>query len=731
MTGHMGGRGRGETAVAVLMAALMAIPADALAEEAGTAADSADVISLDEVAVTARKITEDIRAVPFSVTAVTRRMLDDANIQDTEDLYRWVPNFNFTQSGLSFANLLNIRGIGSSSALISPAVVYYVDGIPVPTRVFDQRFVDVQQIEVLRGPQGTLFGLNAQAGAVTIATGDPTRSFEGMVGGEIGSYGRREVTGLVSGPVSDTLALRLTGQLYGYDGDIENYTFAGTGGAMVADQTVRAETFGAVSGKAQFTPDDATMVMLAANYRRDRQRPTTGVLLDDPQLPRNAYNPVPETTVETGGLGLTITRDFDMARLTSVTGFSRYTIGMNADILDGFLAGASSGLTAYVFQSPTANVRTVSEANTQWTQELRLDGEIAGIRWVGGVSAFYSSFSSTTDITSTAMANGAYTAAVDTFDMAGFGEVTVPLTDRLRWIVGLRATHETKDFSGTFVGRSGPLPAAALYLQDGTGTYDFVTGRTGLSYDLTPTLSAYATIARGEKPGGYPIYNQFAAFGIPASAYGSARTWSYEAGVRGNPFSERIEVSAAVFYNDTSGEQLFTYNPTVDRFDVQNADTRTYGAELELKARLTEALMLTGSLAVLDTEITDAEVVALIGNVVPYAPDLTGSLALEYRHPLAFGALQGEVFGRAEYQYVGGRAIDPANSRILDAYSLVNLRAGWKHARLDLYGYVENLFDESYVLSAFQSGTTAAGTAIFAGIPGTGRAFGAGARMRF
>ncbi len=713
-----------------LAAALASMPTAGHGQDAGAGGDAANPVTLEEISVTARKIEEDIRTVPFSVTAVTRRTLEDADIKDTEDLYRFVPNFNFTQSGLSFANLLNIRGIGSSSAVIAPAVNYYVDGIPVPTRIFDQRFLDVEQIEVLRGPQGTLFGLNAQAGAVTIATGDPTRVFEGMVGGEIGSHGRREATALLSGPVNETLALRLTGQLYGYDGDIENYLFSGPGGVASVNEMIRKETFGAVAGKALFTPDDDTTLTLAANYRRDRQRPTTGVWLDDPLSPRNAYNPVPESTVETGGLGLTITHDFGAARLTSITGLSRYTIGMEADILDGFLASAATGFPPFAFQSPT-NVRAIAEDNTQFTQEVRLDGEVAGVRWVGGMSAFYSSFSSTTDITSTAMANGAYTAGMDTFDFAGFGEVTIPLSERLRLIVGLRATHETKDFTGTFLGRAGPVPAVPLFIQDGSGPHDFITGRTGLSYDLTSALTAYATIARGEKPGGYPLYNQFAALGIPASAYDSASTWSYEAGVKGSPFSDRIEIRAAVFYNDTSDEQLFTYSPTVGRFDVQNADTRSYGAEIELKARLTEALTFSGTLALLDTEVTEAANTNLIGNVVPYAPDVTGSLVLDYRQPLTLGSLEGSLFGRAEYQYVGSRAIDPANSRFLDAYSLVNLRAGWQHSRFDFYGYVENVFDQSYVLSAFQSGTTATGTAVFAGVPGTGRAFGAGARVRF
>ncbi len=730
---NSGLRGWALCAVPMLFAALsVALPADALAQQASGATEG-DVISLDEIQVTARKIEENLRDVPFSITAVTRRELQDSNIHNTQELYRWVPNFNFTESGLGFSNLLNIRGIGSSSAVISSAVNYYVDGIPVPTRVFDQRFLDVSQIEVLRGPQGTLFGLNAQAGAVTISTGNPTQSFEGMVGGEIGSNGMRQATAMVSGPVNDRLAMRMSGQLYGYDGDIDNYLFAPTGAIASIDKSVREERMGAVSAKLLLTPDDDTTIQLSAHYRKDRAHPTTGVLLDDPLYPRQAMNPIADNKTETGGFGLTITHDMGWAKLTSISGFYGYDINMDADIVDGFIANAQTGFPPYFAQMAGVNMRAIDEHNSQWTQEVRLDGETAsGIRWVSGASAYYSLYQITTDITAMAMANGAYTASVDTLNVAGFGEVTVPLTGKLSWIGGLRATHENKSFNGVFAGRPGAVLALPFFAESGDQNYDFITGRTGLVYDLTSTFSAYATVARGEKPGGYSIYNQFAAFGVASTPYGSAETWSYEVGVRGRPFSEHFEMGMSAFYNDTRDEQLFTYNPVSSRFDIQNADTRTYGGELEARLRPFESLLITGTLALLNTEITSAANSRIVGNEVPYAPSVTASLAAEYRLPLTLGSHSGSAFLRGEYQYVGSRTIDPANSRDLDAYSLINLRTGWESQSFDMYAYVENLADETYTLSAYQAGTNMlTGAAVYAGVPGKSRSFGGGARVRF
>jgi len=699
-------------------------PPPALAEEAG-----ADAAVLEAVTVTARKVAEDIQQAPLAVTARSAADLEDAHVQATRELARQVPNFSYADSGLPFANLLNIRGIGSSSALISPSVIYYVDGLPVPTRIFDQRFAGASRVEVLRGPQGTLFGLNAQAGVVNIVTAEPSDQPERQIGIEFGSHGRRQLDASISGPLSETVSARLSGQLYGYDGDLRNYRFDAAGQVVDRDREVRAETLGSLSGKLVAAPGGGTRVTLSGNYRNDRQRPTTGIWLDDPGFPRAAVNPVPTSHIRNSGLGLKIEHDLGWARLTSLTGAQRYDIDMKADLVDGFLGSAQTGFPPYFSQAAGVNVRRIDEHDTQFTQELRLDGESAGgSLWVLGLSALYGDFESTTDITSLQLANGAYTGKVRTTNLAAFGEATVPITAGLRWIAGLRASHERQDFDGRFRGRNGALPR---FDEGGDRRYGFTTGRTGFSYDLADTATAFATVSRGEKTGGYLYYNQFAAAGIAQAPYENAETWSYEAGLKGSLFERRLSYAATVFHSDTRNEQLFTYNPSLGRASVQNADTRSQGAEFELNARATRQLTLGANLAFLDAEIRGGANASLKGNSVPYAPAFSAGVSAEYRWWLSLGNLPGSAFGRVEYHYVGSRQIDPANSRRLGDYELVNLRAGWQTERLDVYLYVENLFDAEYVSSAFQAGTSTSGRAIFAGTPGTARNLGVGARLRF
>ncbi|MCO5084405.1 MAG: TonB-dependent receptor [Rhizobiaceae bacterium] len=700
----------------------------AAAQEQDVVADDRETTMLAPITVTARHIEESIQRIPFAITAAGGEELRREGVNDTQSLARRVPNFNHADSGLTFANLVNMRGIGSSSALISPSVHTYIDGIPVPPRIFDMPFGDVERIEMLRGPQGTHFGLNAQAGAVSIVTRDPSPVAGGSAGIIFGSHGRKEADFTLEGPLSDAVSGRISGRIKDFDGDLTNVLWPAPGVVSSSDKGLRARTYGALSGKLLFEPDEVSRLTLSGSWSRDRQNPTTGVWLDDPGFPRNALNPLPETETETAGFGAKYERDLEWARFTSISGIQHYSTWMEADIVDGFIGSAQTGAPGFALQAPGLNVHRIDESSTQLSQEFRLDGETAGgTRWVAGLSGLWSRFDSTTDITSMAMPNGSYRGRIDTTNLAAFGEVTVPLSDRLNWIGGLRLTHESKDFEGRFLGRAGALPQ---FDEAGRVSDTFVTGRTGLTYDLTEDLTAFATVARGEKTGGYLFYNQFAAMGIPLTPYRSSNTWSYEAGLKAADLGGWLDLSASVFYNDTRDEQLFTYNPVLGRFSVENADTRSYGAELEAVIRPTAEWSLGANIALLNAEITGGNPL-IRGKDVPYAPSFSGMLHAEYRRDIDFGGYNGTGFVRAEYSYTGGRQIDPANSRKLDGYGLANLRAGWQGDRLEVFGAVENLFDKSYVTSAFQAGTDTAGQPVFAGVPGKGRTFALGARVSF
>ncbi|MEM9123246.1 MAG: TonB-dependent receptor [Pseudomonadota bacterium] len=694
-------------------------PAHAQSEGAETPA-----VTLDAITVKARQIEEPLKETPFSVTVFGGDTLKDAGLYETRDLFRLAPNLNFTDSGLTIANLLNIRGIGSSSTFLSPAVTYYVDGVPVQQRVFDQQFLDVDQIEILRGPQGTLFGQNSQAGAVTITTALPTEGFAAEAGAEYGNYDQLRLSGVLAGPLSDTVSGRFSVQHYGRDGDIDNEIFSSFT-ASESDEIIRERGTTAFGGKLVFEPYDATDIILAARYQSDDRDPTTGVLFSGDDDQANALDPVPDLEVESGGASLTIVHDFGGFELTSITGFDTYEIDFAADITDGFIAGAGAGASPFIF-TPLNALRTIDEDSTQWSQEIRLSGTGDLVTWVAGVSALYRDFESTTGQVSPALPSGDFKGELETLNLATFGEVTLALNERTRLIGGLRITNEETDFDHTY---SGPLPG---FTESGEVDDTLVTGRAALSVDLTEDVTSYVTVARGAKAGGFPFFNQSAAFAIPVSAFEDSSTWSYEAGLKGQALGGLVSFSSAVFFNDTKDEQLFLFNPLAGQFQVENADTETYGAELEVLVLPTDRLTLSGSLALLETEATEDNGGSVQkGNETPYAPDVSAHLAAQYVVPAELVGLPGQFILLGRYAHVGERQIDPGNSLALEDYDLASFRLTYRTDQFDLYGFIDNAFDEDFEQSGFRAGFNPMTGPVFAGVPGEPQLFGVGLRVRF
>ena len=683
------------------------------------------------ILVTARHIKEPVMEVPFSLAVVTQEQLEKNRIHNNSDLFRSIPNFNFTDSGLTEANIVNMRGIGSASTFLSPSVTYYIDGIPVPQRAFDQEFVDIDQIEILRGPQGTLFGQNAQAGAISLRTATPGDQTKLKAGAEYGSGNKLKLSSTISGAINETLSARLSVHHLRQDGDIDNITYQ-NGSPTIEKNAIRKRQATGVRAKIAYDPTNETSITVSGHYQHDKRRPTTGISLLDNSKQQNYLDPVPKNIVTSSGGALKIEHDFDDMTLTSLTGYQDYKIDFSADITDGLIANRQSGLSPSIFGNQNTS-RVIDEYNRQLSQEVRLNGETDnGLIWVTGLSALSRNFSSATDITNPAMANGRYKSTITGLNLSAFGEVTVPLDDHFRLITGLRFTNETTDFKGEFRGRPGPRPAVAYFSESGQTNDSFLTGRVALSADISEDLTAYATISHGAKAGGFPFYNQSAATSKPQSAFEKSTTWSYETGLKGDFWDHQLTFATSLFFNDTENEQLFIFNPLAGQFQVENANTYTYGAEIEVQARPVAGLTLTGGTSLLSTSVTEDNGQSVRkGNQTPYAPQFSAHIGASYQIPASFLNLDGNFVLQGSHNYVGSRYIDPANTLKLDDYNLTDFKLTYQAPYFDLYGYVDNAFDHRYIKSGFKAGQTGSGADNFAGVPGEGRSFGIGLKVRY
>lgn len=685
-----------------------------------------EVLILDGITVTARKVEEPIQQVPFGITVFGADNVERQRIVDVPTFARQTPGANIFDSGVRSAFSPSIRGNGSFAPLSSDdtSVPLFIDGVPVPLRASDREFFDIERIEVLRGPQSTTFGRNAQAGAISITTAQPTLEPFFQLGGEVGNLGFRRVTALASGPLTDSVAGRLAAQFDTRDGDIPD---------IVRDEDTRSEDLVTVSGKLVWTPAETSDVTLAVRYGYYDEEPTQGALRENTDFPQLALAPPSSLITELAGMGLTARHDFEAATLTSVTGVQYYSSDLKIDETDGLVFSALTGFPLEAFSDPNADFRDQSEDQIQVSQELRLDGELeSGTRWLAGLSFYRADLDYTLDFTGPNLLDGNFVNDHTTTSYSVFGEVTVPLADNLRGIVGLRFTREHKDFQGRYTDTSGS-GVVSSFIEDESVAFNLITGRAALSYDFTPNLTGFISVSRGAKAGGFQLVDPDVTRGIPTSDFNASYTWAYEAGVRGVLFDGLLDLSASAFFNDTKDEDVSVFQLLpIFQSVTENVDTQVYGLEVEAAVRPTDGLTLSGGLALLRTEITSSDVEDIVpGNETPFAPGVSFNLATEYEHPLTVFGFDGSAFGRIDYQYVGSRTVDPQNTFDLDPYDLVSLRVGWDSDRLSIYGFVDNLFDEVYEEATLVGGLTPEGDNVSFAIPGQPRRYGIGARVRF
>ena len=685
--------------------------------------DAGNAVTLDPIVVRARSIEEPIREVPFGITVFGADEVSRRDLDDQRAFGRSVPGFNLVDTGLRGSSVPNIRGVGSFLALSADdgSVPVFIDGIPVAQRAQDRELFDVSSIEILRGPQNILYGRNAQAGAIGIRTADPV--FEPLfeLGGEVANLDAYRVNGLINIPLSPDVAVRVAAQYDTRDGDIPDLNL---------NQDARDSDVINLNSKLLWLPDDVTDITLAFRYGNYNEEPTQGAFTDNPDFPQLFMDRESSYDQETIGAGLTVRRDFGMFELISLTGYQDYELDFRSDNTDGLALAAQTGLPPEFFDDPDR--RVIQDDGFQISQELRLVGELEnGINLVAGAAYFRSELDFDLLFSSTGLIDGEFNNAFETNSYGVFGEATIPITDRLRVIGGLRYTREDRGFEGNFTDLGGvsPVPAAS---ETGNRTFNLVTGRTALSFDLTPTLTTYATVSRGAKAGGFQLVDLDVSLGAPTSTFEEALTWTYEAGVRGRLLDGRVYVSASAFFNDTKDENLQVFDLTTAQSTIENADTETYGLELEADISITERFSLSGGLALLETEITASpDPTVPEGAELPFSPSVAYNIAATYEQPLNLFAIDGDFFGRVDYQFVGERTIDPQNRVDLSANEVVNLRTGWDTDRFSVYAFAENLLDETFVETAFVSGVTPGGAPIALGVPSQPRRFGVGVRIRF
>lgn len=652
----------------VSLAALM-LPAHAHAQ---SPEPRQDVIMLDSVTVTARKIEENEHDIPVAMTSITLNDIYDAHVETMEDISRLSPSFNFSKGSQSRYSSYNIRGIGSLTpgGFEDGSISAYMDGVPIPPMLMDRVYDDMERIEVLRGPQGTLYGKNAQAGAINITTRAPSDGLEGEINTDIGTDGRREVSAMVGAPlIQDRLAVRLAVNGMTEDGLIHNEALQKGPGDM--DRVNGRATIDATWSEA--VQSRLTVIREAINNN------------DNQMVPANRYNTTNEPF-----------RGYNDQRIWF--GGMTNTIALNDRLDLKLITGGSTLDGEEHFVQSTASHSLNNYEEEQFSQEVRLDGMHEGLTW--SVGAFYSAFTHEQTMEGIGMMSLTDTGHHRHDTQALFGEVTQGLTDTVKLTTGLRLhrTHASTD--ETVVHRT----FGFTHSYNDEETFKGWNGRVALTYQPSETDTLFASVARAYKPGGFQTAHSTAHGGVqpPTEGYGAATTITYEAGYKGQFFDNSLSLDATAYLSKTADEQVVGYDPVNFTSRYTNIDAQSYGFELGTRWRAMRELTLGGSLAL--THATAAEDgnlgwngIVEKGDKLPMTPSVAYNVFVDWRDDLAFGPAGTMWFARADFAYTGERWGELTNDNHVDASNILDLSIGVDTDSWRLVGYVENALDDEYV----------------------------------
>jgi len=582
-------------------------PAFAQTVSAGAKPDvpqTSNQTGIEDIVVTAERRSESLQQTPLSILSFSAASLERANLRDLNDLQNFLPNVSIGGSvpvGNSAPNF-SIRGVGQTSGRANneKGVGLYVDDIYYPRSTGAiLQLQDVERIEVLRGPQGTLFGRNTTGGAIRYITRKPTESFEGHITGTYGSFDRTDIEGLINIPIADGIAFRGNAAIYKRDGYVR---------VVGTDETRGNQDDWVVRGTLRLKPSSDLTIDLGGSYTENRSNgsPTViaglgliqpngfaigpvraysrflvaqgqdALVANDPRilspdgysvrdtciLDRVTQNParfgdsatlltnaIPQSQLcdyyrSTENTFLSVDINLRLSDTLAVRSLTGYNKGTDIDQADYGQLGAQTNRTTNYMKS--------------FSQELQLLGDMRGFQWVAGLYYFHET-PAEVRINREAVVNAAQQAEccqgfdadvrLKTDSYAIFGQGSIDLTDKLRLTMGGRYSYDKKSVGITKVGIFTPALPVGTNVQANNGSWDSIDYRATLDYKWTDGIMTYATVSKGFKSGGFNIDIVTIGTAAPTiTKFDPETVVNFEAGARTKFFGNHVQANLTGFY---------------------------------------------------------------------------------------------------------------------------------------------------------------------------------------
>jgi len=696
---------------------------------------AAESDTLEEIVVTARKRDESLQSVPVSVDAFTQQTIQSAGIESPRDFVAMVPNMTLVEVQNVGNSFITIRGI-SQARNSEPSVAVLVDGVLEPNPYeFDQELTDIQQIEVLKGPQGALYGRDAIGGAIIIRTADPADHFEGEGKVGVGNGLSEKAQVAVSGPIdaAGTLRYRASLNFYNTDGYLEN-TFLDR----------KADPYKDYSGRLRLLWKPSDQFSADLRVYRDRVDTTAYYYViprDDeanvfssfttPPNANDVTSPIQNNNLGTDHRDITDTAlkldyNIDYGTFTATSDFNHTKEIDTGDAYDFRPVNTSIALNDFFTFVPPALGGSLDESQSQfidektYSQELRFTSmKTGGFSWIAGAYFIHTDrfistgnladrgdgvppvyetplvdptnpFATNTNVTflSDSQSNNAW---------AVFGDATYEFNKQWELDAAIRYDRDRRENTTDTPQNFLPDPTAHTG-EVRTATFDAAQPKGTLRYTPTDNLTFYGGWSRGFRSGGF---NQT---GVGAIAVASGHLGvhdlfqaeiadTYEVGMKSQFLDRRLGANLALYHTDSRNGYFFYFDSTTSTQNLGNLDATYKGAELELTAKATNWLDLYANFGYTDGRITHMEDPTVVGNKPPLLTKNTINAGFQFHQPIGDG-LNGVL--RLDYQEIGRTWWDPYDLTSRDPVNLIDLRTGIEAARWTVTAWSKNLTNKQY-----------------------------------
>ncbi|WP_052134519.1 TonB-dependent receptor [Sphingomonas sp. 37zxx] len=711
-------------ATTALMAGMPAM-AQEIAAESSAAQDSA---AIADIIVTAQKREQNIQDVPVAITVVSADALASVGGSQLEDLTKLAPSLTITQGGDLNNNVISLRGVGTSafSVGVEQSVLVIVDGVAngLPGQGFND-LDDIERIEVLRGPQSTLFGKAASAGVISVTTRAPSDNFTGEAQILVTDDNEQRYSLGLSGPITSTLGFRINGSVGRFEGNI-NELQTGT--------TINGRDSENVRAKLRFEPSSIFDATLIGFYNKTRTDCCAFVTIERTPgavssfgLPSSVslagitpgkdnfdvrVDPIPTADSESYGGSLAMNLEVGSHTLTQIFAMAHY----NSQDLSDFDGSFGPG-----FGQPNGLVQGGNFDGNTLSHELRLTSPGGNaLQYV--IGSFYARNANERTFRRVGpIANANWVGRSTSETIAVFGQADWEVVTGSRIIAGLRVNHEDVSFQYQRFNSNGGNPP---FFTTGDAADTALTGKFGVQQDFSNDVMAFATYSRGYKGQGFDLTSSFVRPTHPASRPIEPETAdSYELGLRSSMFDRRVTVNLTAFWTDYDNFQSQALEPELGgAFILANVGSvRTRGVESELFVRATDWLRFNGSAAYIDAKVrsypngecyfgqtaaqgclpnaTGGRSQDLVGAALPNSPEWKFNVGADMNVPL--GNLPVDLTFNSNYTWQSEAFFaltnDPATRQ--DAYGITNLSIGFEEKKSQRYSITllaRNLFDVNY-----------------------------------